>query len=530
MRSISSATLTVLAFLLVLLPSTYSLPIHESFLKCLLLHSPHSNQDTHIIYTQNNSSFYSILQSSIKNPRFLNPTTPKPLLIIVPTDESQIQASVICCKNLGLQIKIRSGGHDYEGLSYTADSPFIILDLRNLRSVQVNTEDNTAWVQGGAQLGEVYYYIAEKTSSYGFPAGLCPTVGVGGHFSGGGLGTLMRKYGLAADNIIDAHLIDVHGRILDRKSMGEDLFWAIRGGGAASFGVVVSWKIKLVLIPPIVTVFTINKTLDQGATKLMYKWQQIAHKFPNNLFIRTLMESVKGGNKGGRTIHAAFNSMYLGVVEELLPLMENIFPELGLEAKDCHEVSWIESIIYFAGYPLGTPLNVLLNRSTGKRNAFKAKSDFLKEPIPEKVLKKIADRLLEEKNAYMIWDPLGGRMGEISQSEIPYPYREGYLYNIQHMVEWEERGVEVSQKHIDWMRRFYKFMEPYVSKYPRAAFFNYKDLDLGVNEEGNTSYWRGRVWGEKYFLNNFRRLALVKGKVDPGNFFRDKQNIPPLLA
>ncbi|XP_077226221.1 tetrahydroberberine oxidase-like [Tasmannia lanceolata] len=530
MRSVSSATPILLTFLLLLVSSTSSLQIHESFLICLSLHSPHFNQNTQLIYTQNNSAFYSIFQSSIRNPRFLNPTTPKPLLIIVPTDESQIQATVICCKNLGLQIKIRSGGHDYEGLSYTANSPFIIVDLRNLRSVQVNTEDNTAWVQGGAQLGEVYYYIAEKTSSYGFPAGLCPTVGVGGHFSGGGLGTLMRKYGLAADNIIDARIIDVHSQILDRKSMGEDLFWAIRGGGAASFGVVASWKIKLVPIPPIVTVFTISKTLDQGATKLMYKWQQIAHKFPNNLFIRTLMGSVKGGNKGGRTIHAAFNSMYLGVVEELLPLMENIFPELGLEAKDCNEVSWIESIIYFAGYPIGTPVSVLLDRSTRRKSALKAKSDFVKEPIPENVLKNIADRLLEEKKASLIMDPLGGRMGEILESEIPYPYREGYLYNIQHLVEWEDIGVEASQGHLDWMRRFYEFMEPYVSKYPRAAFFNYKDLDLGMNEEGNASYWRGRLWGEKYFFNNFKRLALVKGKVDPGNFFRDKQNIPPLLA
>ena len=83
-------------------------------------------------------------------------------------------------------------------------------------------------------------------------------MGVDGHFRGRGYGLLLRKYGLAANHVVDAHLIDVEGRFLDRESMGEDLFWSILVGGGASFGVIIAWKIKLVTVPQTVTVFTVQ--------------------------------------------------------------------------------------------------------------------------------------------------------------------------------------------------------------------------------------------------------------------------------
>lgn len=112
----------------------------------------------------------------------------------------------------------------------------------NFNSVDVDISGETAWVGAGATLGELYYGIWKKSDVHGFPAGVCPTVGVGGHLSGGGYGTMLRKYGLSVDHVIDARIVDVRGRVLDRSLMGEDLFWAIRGGGGGSFGVILSYR------------------------------------------------------------------------------------------------------------------------------------------------------------------------------------------------------------------------------------------------------------------------------------------------
>ncbi|OVA12252.1 FAD linked oxidase [Macleaya cordata] len=488
--------------------------VNGDFLQCLS-----NNSQTPIpIYTPNTSDFSSVLLSTIHNLRFFSSTTLKPHFIITPLQEYHVQAAVICSREHRIQIKVRSGGHDYEGVSYVSDVPFVLVDLSNLRSISVDVDDRSSWVQSGATVGELYYRIAEKSKTLGFPAGLCPTVGVGGHFSGGGEGTMVRKYGLAADNVIDARMVDVNGRILDRESMGEDLFWAIRGGGGASFGVILAWKIRLVPVPPIVTVFRIDKTFDQGITPLVLKWQEVAHKLPQELFIRLILG-------GGKAVKAAFLSMFLGRAEDLLIVMKDRFPELGLESKDCREMSWIQSTLYFANLPVEGSLDVLLNRTQSKRYS-KGKSDYVNEPISQIGLEGIYRRLLKEERPGMTFNPYGGRMNEILESEIPFPHREGSIFQIQYLTIWRGEGVEASKKSISWIRELYRYMAPYVSKSPRAAFINYRDLDLGQSKNGTATYVQGSAWGSKYFKSNYERLVQVKSKVDPENFFRYEQSIP----
>ncbi|KAL5751168.1 hypothetical protein ACOSP7_025771 [Xanthoceras sorbifolium] len=532
MNSISPSMYIVSLLFLLSASLTTSSPILQTFIQCL---SQHSNVPISTIYTPNNSSFSSVLESRAQNPRFSEPSVPKPELIFTPLSESHVQAAVICSKDLGIHMRVRSGGHDFEGVSYVSEieSPFIVLDLTNFRSIAVNINDNSSWVQVGATLGELYYRIAEKSNLHGFPAGICPTVGIGGHITGGGYGILLRKYGLAADNVIDARIVDVNGRVLDRASMGEDMFWAIRGGGGGSFGVILSWKIKLVPVPETVTVFTLTKILEQGDTKLLYRWQQVADKLNENLMIRVLMHVRNTSTTSERIVTTSYDGFFLGGADRLVQLMQEGFPELGLTKKDCIETSWIRSALHVMNIlevdtsRVFSPLELLLQRNTSSVS-FKGKADFVREPIPETALEELRKRLLKEDIPVIVWTPYGGMMNKIPEYQTPFPHRNGTMFKFHYFTDWLEGDMNVA-KHISWIRSLYNYMTPYVSKYPRGAYVNYRDLDLGINKKGNTSVVQASVWGVKYFKGNFERLVKVKTEVDPENFFRHEQSIPPLI-
>lgn len=116
-------------------------------------------------------------------------------------------------------------------------------------------------------------------------------------------------------------------------------------------------------------------------------------------------------------------------------------------------------------------------------------------------------------------------MAKIPESEIPFPHRNGTLFKIQWLTTWQD-GKASEERHMKWIREMYSYMEEYVSKNPRCAYVNYRDLDLGVNEEESDA----REWGSKYFKGNFERLVKIKGEFDPDNFFGHEQSIPTKIG
>ncbi|RVX03527.1 Berberine bridge enzyme-like 1 [Vitis vinifera] len=320
----------------------------------------------------------------------------------------------------------------------------------------------------------------------------------GGHFSGGGYGNMLRKFGLSVDHIVDAQIVNVNGSILDRKSMGEDLFWAIRGGGGASFGVILSYKIKL----------------------------HITDKIDNDLFNRLLLQPITVKNDNGsakaekstKTVKVSFTSLFLGDATRLISVMNKDFPELGLKKEDCIEMSWIESVLYWANFDNGTSVNVLLNRTPESVKFLKRKSDYVQKPISKDGLEGLWKKIIELGKAGMVLNPYGGRMSEIPASETPFSHRSGNIFKIQYSVTWQEEGTEADKMYVNSMRELYSYMTPYVSKSPRGSYLNYRDIDIGISHNGKDSYQEGKVYGVKYFMNNFDRLVKVKTAVDPQNF------------
>ncbi|XP_040935380.1 berberine bridge enzyme-like 8 [Gossypium hirsutum] len=208
---ISSSIFSLISIFILLLISSATSSDFDGFLQCLLQQSNSSLPIIDAILTPNNSTFQSIYQLRANNLRNFLSAISRPVAIITALHPSHAQAAVICAKRHDFQLRIRSGGHDFEGLSYTSKVPFVILDMFNLNSIDIDMSTETAWVQAGATTGELYYRIAEKSNVHGFPSGVWTTLGIGGHFSGGGYGFLMRKYGLSIDNVIDAQLIDANG-------------------------------------------------------------------------------------------------------------------------------------------------------------------------------------------------------------------------------------------------------------------------------------------------------------------------------
>nr|GLL35733.1 berberine bridge enzyme-like 21 [Ipomoea trifida] len=128
----------------------------------------------------------------------------------------------------------------------------------------------------------------------------------------------------------------------------------------------------------------------------------------------------------------------------------------------------------------------------------------------------------------LVFNSYGGKLAEIPDNATPFPHRAGILFKIQYSVSWAESGEEAENQFLTQARDLHTFMTPFVSSNPRQAYLNYRDVDIGTTDNGPKRYEQAKVFGAMYFKNNFDRLVKVKTAVDPDNFFRNEQSIPPL--
>jgi FAD/FMN-containing dehydrogenase len=172
----------------------------------------------------------------------------RPRLIARCIGSADVVAAVRYARDHDMDIAIRGGGHNVAGTAGCDDG--IVIDLSAMRAVRVDPASRSAWVQGGALWGDV----DRETQAYGLATtgGIISHTGVAGLTLGGGIGWLMRKYGLTIDNLLAANVVTADGgRLRASNDEHPDLFWALRGGGG-NFGVVTSFEFRIHAVGPTV--------------------------------------------------------------------------------------------------------------------------------------------------------------------------------------------------------------------------------------------------------------------------------------
>lgn len=166
---------------------------------------------------------------------------PHPSAVIRPADAGEVAQVVNLARQTGLELAIRSGGHSLAGHSLTHGG--IVLDLADMQTLHIDPDSRTAWAQSGLTAGKYTAAAAAHGLVTGF--GDTSTVGLGGLTTGGGMGYLVRKFGLTIDQLLAAEVVTADGELVFTDEQSHpDLFWAIRGGGG-NFGVVTRFKFRL---------------------------------------------------------------------------------------------------------------------------------------------------------------------------------------------------------------------------------------------------------------------------------------------
>ena len=172
---------------------------------------------------------------------FLGAIDRRPALIVRAADADDVAHTIALARERGLELAVRSGGHSSAGHGVSEGG--VVLDLADMRALDIDVEGRTAWAEAGLTAGEYTTAAGEHGLATGF--GDTGSVGIGGITLGGGIGFLVRKHGLTVDDLLAAEVVTADGELLrvDAESH-PDLFWALRGGGG-NFGVATRFQFRL---------------------------------------------------------------------------------------------------------------------------------------------------------------------------------------------------------------------------------------------------------------------------------------------
>ena len=424
----------------------------------------------------------------------------RPRVIARCSGTADVIAAVRFARDRDLEIAVRGGGHNVAGTAVCDDG--IVIDLSAMRSVWVDPAGRTARVQGGALWSDV----DRETQAHGLATtgGIVGHTGVAGLTLGGGLGFLMRNYGLAVDNLLAADVVTAEGDSV-RASADEhpDLFWALRGGGG-NFGVVSSFQFALHAVGPTVMAGPIFWAAEDTSDVLRF-YRDFAADAPDEL---------------GTVVR-------LGTVPPLAVIPERLHWRPAIAVACCYAgpVEDGERAVR-ALRRFGTPLVDLL--SPLPYAAFQGALDdtvlhgwhyYWKARnlagLTDDAIAVIADHAYAARSprSYSAMFHMGGAVARVPDDATAYAGRD-VAHNIIIDGVWlAGQSAEHAAAETGWVRQFFRALEPHRAG---GVYVNFLDADDDA----------GRV-REAYGDRNYRRLAEVKAKYDADNVFRRNKNIHP---
>jgi FAD/FMN-containing dehydrogenase len=419
-----------------------------------------------------------------------------PSIVARPVDTADVAAAVRWAVAKNVPLRARSGGHSYAG--YSTFSKGVVLDLRNVSGVTVDTAARTATIGAGAQLIDVYTTLASHGMT--IPAGSCPSVGVGGHALGGGMGLAGRAFGLAADHIVGATIVTADGRVRHVDKHGDpDLLWALKGGGGGNFGVVTQLKMRTQRMPSSGSYFFISWPWS-AASEVVAAWISSAPHAPDGI------TSILHLNAAGSAPSVGVSGQYIGSAGALPGLLAPLSGIPGASVSSGQD-GYLRLQMIFAGcssktfaqcHTVGTHPG-----GTFPRMSFNAKSDYVDRPFSSAaraaLIAATEARIGQPGSGAILFDAYGGAINRVAPGATAFVHRND-LCCIQYLS--YNGGAE-------WLRSSHQRMRPYVSG---AAYQNYIDADL-------------TGWQQAYYGANYARLQATRRRIDPHHTFTFPQAI-----
>ena len=422
----------------------------------------------------------------------------RPALIARCAGIPDVTRTILAAREAGSELAVRSGGHSFPGLSVVDDG--VVLDLSLMRSIRVNPSGRTARVQAGVLLGE----MDQKTQVFGMavPTGAVTHTGVAGLTLGGGIGWLMRKHGLAIDQLRSVELITADGQLVRAShERYPELFWGVRGGGG-NFGVVTEFEFDLNEVGPTVVSGLVLWSLEDAQHVFAF-YRDWAAAAPDELTTALVLRKAPAIDLVPEHLHgrpvAGVIGCWAGPLEQGEAYWEPLrrFGSPVLDAVDRRPFLKQQSMLD-DGFPHGVWVYM-------KACDVAALHDEVIDLSIEH-----ASRITSPRSGVIAWQ-LGGAVARVDDDATAFSGRgAGFIVNISGITD-TAAGFDREQ---EWVRDYWEALLPHQS----SVYVNFlMDADTaGIRDA--------------YGREHFERLSALKAAYDPDNVFHLNQNIPPTPA